>query len=235
MDFLAARQRREWLLIALVGALALTANLPGPLLASIGLDPRYLMAVLGLLVLLALFLYVRFFFFLIYALLAIGANIPDQWAQTLGLDRIVLILTLGAMVVLSLLNYKVKLLPSGLEAKGRTRRSHSPEGLKALLTAVEKGHIGNAGKVLAMNIDPNDTGDGGYAPLARAAERGDKSMIELLLNHGADIAMKDTHGKSALDYATQSGHAAIADLLKTRLAEATASANPTDVESKLGA
>ena len=78
MDIVRQKQIREWALLGLVGAMALVANLPPQVLREIGIESGLLMAIMGLMVVLALFLYVRFFFFLLYALLAIGANLPEK-------------------------------------------------------------------------------------------------------------------------------------------------------------
>jgi len=225
------RQRREWILIGLVGLLALLANLPAAALQSVGVDSRYLVAVLGVLVLLALFLYVRFFFFLLFSLLAFGANIPEQWAGALGIDRTVLLATLSMMVAMSLLNYKMKLLPSGLETAGSNGRTRSAQGLKALMTAVEKGHIANAGKVLAMNIELDMRHGNGHTPLTRAAELGDKAMVELLLRHGADAGIANAAGLSAAELALKGGHTELYVMLKPQPSD---TATTADQESKLG-
>jgi len=207
----------QWLLFLLVSLLAVVANLPAAWLATFGLDNRYLLGVLGLLVMLAFFLYARFSFFLIYALIAVGANIPGQWASALGIDQSILIITLLSMVVLSLLNYKIQLLPTGLEKSGVAERNQSSEGIKALLNAVEKGHLHHANKVLRANIDPNGIGENGQTPLCRAVERGDRAMVEFLLSHGADPALKNGRGETPLELAIRGGQPAIASLLKARL------------------
>lgn len=211
MDQLVARRRREWALIMLVGILALSANLPNDLLKSLAVDPRYLVAALGLLVLLALFLYVRFFFFLLYVLLAIGANIPDQWAEGLGISRGMLVATLAMMVVLSLINARTKLLPTGLQPKPRKR---SPEGIKALLHAIEKDNLVRAEAVLVMDVDPNLPGETGHTPLTFAAERGSLPLVRLLLANGADPHVPGPQGMTAAEFALKGGHAAVFEAIK---------------------
>ena len=98
MDIVRQKQVREWTLLGLVATMALVANLPRAALESIGIEQGLLMAMLGLMVVFALFLYVRFFFFLIYFLLAIGANLPEQWAASLGISQTPMLIALIAMV-----------------------------------------------------------------------------------------------------------------------------------------
>ena len=126
MNIVLEKRIREGALVGLVGTMALVANLPQHWLERIGVQADLLMAVLGVLVILALFLYVRFFLFLVYMLLIAGANIPDQWAAELGLSREALLATLIVMVAMSLLNYSAKLLPTGLEPKKRKKKQIPP-------------------------------------------------------------------------------------------------------------
>lgn len=206
MDIVKQRQLREWTLLALVGLMALIANLPASVPEFIGIERGVVMAVLGLVVVLALFLYVRLFFFLLYTLLAIGANLPEQWAQALNISQGPLLLTLIAMVCLSLLNYTVKLLPSGLEP---TQKKKNPEAIQVLLNAIDRGNPAYIRSVLRMDFDVNMLGEAGQTPLMRAAQRGDESMVELLLAHGADPGMSGTGG-SPSELARGAGHEALA-------------------------
>lgn len=129
--------------------MALVANLPRHLLDRIGVETGLMMGVLGLMVVLALFLYVKFFFFLLHALLAIGANVPEKWAAGLGISQAPLLAALIVMVVMSLLNYRVKMLPSGLESK---KRKQNPEAVQVLLNAIERGNISYVRTVLRKHL-----------------------------------------------------------------------------------
>ena len=64
MDIVRQKQVREWTLLGLVATMAVVANLPRSFLDAMGVEQGLLMAMLGLMVVFALFLYVRFFFFL---------------------------------------------------------------------------------------------------------------------------------------------------------------------------
>jgi hypothetical protein len=196
------------MLLALVALTALVANLPGKLLDPLGIRPGYLLALLGCLVVIALFLYLRFFFFLLYVLLAIGANLPAQWAEELGISQLLLLVTLVAMIGLSLINYAVKLLPSGLETSA-ARQKHSAAGTKALLAAIERGNAQQVRQILEMGIDPNQPGEAGLTPLMLAARSGQAMIVEDLLAAGADIGVTNADGQTARDLALGKGYPAI--------------------------
>lgn len=219
MDIVKQRRIREWTLLTLVGLMALIANLPPTALDSIGIERGVIMAVLGLVVVLALFLYVRFFFFLLYTLLAVGANLPEQWAEALHISQGPLLLTLISMVCVSLLNYAIKLLPSGLEPK---QKKKNPEAIQVLLNAIDRGNPAYIRSVLSMDFDVNLVGTAGLTPLMRAAQRGDDEIVDLLLRNDADPGLTGTGGSPAT-LARSAGHEALAtrleELLRQRQAE----------------
>lgn len=53
----------------------------------------------------------------------------------------------------------------------------------------------------------------GYTPLMDASKKGHIEKIRWLLEHGADVNIKDNEGKTALDIAQTKGFTEIADLL----------------------
>src|SRR3972149_543159 len=117
MDFLKARKRQEWALVGLVGLATVFALLTAELTEQWSIDRGYIAAVLGILLVIALFLYLKFAFFIMVALLVIGANVTDAWSDTLGISKLPLIIALIAMVGISLINYVVSILPTGLDYK----------------------------------------------------------------------------------------------------------------------
>jgi uncharacterized protein len=211
MDFLQARKYKEWALVGLVGIAALFALLPPGIAEQMSVDRAYIAAILGILLVIALFLYLKFAFFIMVALLVVGANITDNWSDTLGISKLPLIIALIAMVGISLINYVVSILPTGLEAKPRDK---SPEGVKAMFYAIEKDNLVYAQKVLSMNFDPNLLSDNGYTPLQYAAMRGNAQMVELFIRNGANVAVLSKDGESAMELALKLGHSAAADVLK---------------------
>ncbi|OHC70641.1 MAG: hypothetical protein A3H93_16895 [Rhodocyclales bacterium RIFCSPLOWO2_02_FULL_63_24] len=218
MDIVKQKQIREWTLLGLVGTMALVANLPPHILNSIGVEVGLLMAILGVMVVLALFLYVRFFFFLLYALLAIGANLPEKWADGLGISQTPLLAALIAMVALSLLNYGAKMLPSGLEPKQRKQNS---EATQVLLDAIERGNVAYIKTVLSMDFDLDTTDGEGMTPLMRAARRGDLGIVQMILKRGASASHPGPAGRAS-DIALQNNFPAVCECLKK--AEATEAA-----------
>ena len=211
MDFLQARKYKEWALVGLVCIATLFALLPPSIAEEMSIDRAYIAAILGILLVIALFLYLKFAFFIMVALLVIGANITDNWSDTLGISKLPLIIALIAMVGISLINYVVSILPTGLEAKPREK---SPEGVKAMFYAIEKDNLVYAQKVLSMNFDPNVLSDNGYTPLQYAAMRGNAQMVELFIRNGANVTLLSKDGESAMELALKLGHSAAADVLK---------------------
>lgn len=231
MDIVRQKQVREWTLLGLVATMAMVANLPRSILDNIGIEQGLLMAMLGLMVVFALFLYVRFFFFLLYALLAVGANLPEQWAQSLGISQTPMLIALIAMVALSVLNYTAKKLPTGLEPK---KRKENPEATQMLLDAIDKRNASYFKTLLTMDFDVDLAGPDGVTPLMKAAQKGDFKMVQMLIRRGAsalpegpagrasDVALKNNFPKVA-EFLTrvESVHAAAAEKQAAKPAPAT--------------
>jgi ankyrin repeat protein len=212
MDFLQARKYKEWALFGLVGLATVFTLLPLSVTEQLSINRGYIAAILGILLMFALFLYLKFALFIIVAVLVIGANVTDNWSDALGISKVPLIIALIAMVGISLINYVVSILPTGLEAK---RLEKSPEGIKAMFYAIEKDNLVYAQKVLSMNFDPNVLNDNGYTPLQYAAMRGNAQMVELFIRNGANVGILSKDGESAVELALKMGHTQAEQVLKT--------------------
>ena len=210
-DLLARIRVREWVLMGLIALTAILANLPSEFLEKYQLNPNYLIAALSCTVIFGLFLYLRFFFFLAVVLLIAGANMPEQIAERFNVSKVPLILALIVLVGISLINYVVKMLPTGLEPKPKAQ---SPEGVRAMFYAIEKGNLVYAQKVISMDFDPNLHHENGYTPLAYAAMKGNPQMVELFLRNGANPGMTTKEGDTPVELALRFGHAEVADMLK---------------------
>jgi uncharacterized protein len=211
MDFLQAKKYREWALVGLVSLATIFALLPPHIADELSIDRGYIAAILGILLVIALFLYLKFAFFIMVALLVVGANVTDNWSETLGISKLPLIIALVAMVGISLINYVVSILPTGLEPKPREK---SPEGIKAMFYAIEKDNLVYAQKVLSMGFDPNLLSDNGYTPLQYSAMRGNAQMVELFIRNGGSVSILSRDGESAVELALKMGHGEAADVLK---------------------
>ena len=223
MDFLQTKKYKEWALVALVSLATIFAVLPPDIAEQWSIDRGYIAAILGILLVIALFLYLKFAFFIMVAVLVIGANIADSWSEAFGISKVPLIIALIAMVGISLINYVVSILPTGLEPKPREK---SPEGVKAMFYAIEKDNLVYAQKVLSMNFDPNLVAENGYTPLMYAAARGDAKMVDLLVRNGADVNMISREGDTALELALRTGSAEVADLIKRHVRNSSPAKRP---------
>ena len=230
LDFLTKLRIRDMILTGIITIAAVLANLPQDYVEeTLGVSHSTLLAVLAISVVLGLFMYLKFFFFLAVVVLIAGANMPDQIAQGISdvtgvtISKLPVIIALVIMVGIGLINHVIKLIPTGLEPKPKER---SPEGIKALFYAIEKGNLVYAQKVLAMNFDPNLHHENGYTPLAYAAAKGHTQMVELLLRNGADASISTKEGDTPVELALRFGHAEVADLLKRARQEQIGNAAP---------
>ena len=218
IDFLTKLRIRDLILTGVITIAAVLANLPTEYVEeTLHVSHNTLLALLATSVVLGMFMYLKFFFFLAVVLLIAGANMPEQIAEGVNdafgitISKVPIVLALVVMVGIGLINHVVKILPTGLEPKPKEK---SPEGVRALFYAIEKGNVAYAQKVLAMNFDPNLHHDNGYTALAYAAAKGNAQLVETLLRGGADPSIVTKEGDTPVELALRFGHAEIADLLK---------------------
>ena len=212
LDFLTKLRVRDLILVGIIVILAVVVNLPQEYVEEVlGISRGTLVAVLGIAVIAGLFIALKFGLFVVVILLIAGANMPEQIAEGLSISRVPIVLALVALVGVGLINYMVKLLPTGLEAKPREK---SPEGVRALFYAIEKSNLVYAQKVLSMNFDANLLHENGYTPLAYAAMKGNPQMVELFLRNGADPSQTTKEGDTPVELALRMGHNEVADFLK---------------------
>jgi len=203
---------RDWLLVGIVGLLAIANNLPEQWTDLLSIDRHYLLAGLIAFVAVALIRYLKFTLLLVVILLFVGANLPDQLAKEFSFDPRIAILGLVVMIVASLSN-KVLRLPTGLEKSGRTQTVH---GAAALFTAILKGRIAVVQSLLSQGVNVNVRTISGKTPLMAASYKGYGDIVQLLIENGADAYAKDSKGDTALRIAVRGGYTRIVELLKTR-------------------
>ncbi|MDX2016641.1 MAG: ankyrin repeat domain-containing protein [Planctomycetota bacterium] len=116
-----------------------------------------------------------------------NVNVKNKWGQsplviasrTGELDKVRVLLDAGANV-----NDRDQ---TGTTALGMAAAAES--GLDVMKALIE------------AKADVNQADNDGITPLMKAADRGDKDKVILLLNHGARPELKDSSGKTALDWA----------------------------------
>jgi len=95
-------------------------------------------------------------------------------------------------------------------------------GGNALIPAAEKGHLDNVKLLLADGkVDIDHQNDYGYTALIEAVALRDGSevyqkIVRELLNHGADVSIRDNSGKTAEDYAKEKGYGNILKMLQEK-------------------
>lgn len=87
--------------------------------------------------------------------------------------------------------------------------------------AIRAENIENVRRLIDRGYDLNDQGVGiGFekrmTPLMTAASLGNKKIVELLLDHGADMNLRDNLGYTALHWAAYYNHGAVAEALVKR-------------------
>ena len=68
-----------------------------------------------------------------------------------------------------------------------------------LLDAVKRKNITEVKEVLSIGADVNSASDNGWTVLIWACHYGHTDIARLLIEHGADINIKNKNGKTALD------------------------------------
>ena len=85
--------------------------------------------------------------------------------------------------------------------------SHNPLRNQALHACIALGNSVEVARVLIeAGADVNATAAGGYTPLHLAASSGNREMVSLLLEAGANRAVPCDQGKIPADYARERGH-----------------------------
>lgn len=90
-------------------------------------------------------------------------------------------------------------------------------GYNALTGAVTSGHTEIVKWLLENGADPNYRYANNYSPLLNAAANGHLEILKLLIAHGADLHAKTNDGKTALAFAEERKHGAVADYLRAAI------------------
>ncbi len=201
---------REWGLVVVVMLMSLGANLPRGFAEQWGIDRKYLLGGLVVLVGISLVRYLKFTLILVVVILTVGANLPAEIAEELHVNADIMLFALVAMVVVSLASLMFKL-PTGLDDSGKTKRAH---GTVALFNAVLRGHVSVAQQLLKAGVNVNVRTMNGQTPLMAAAGKGYSDLVKVLVDGGADVNAMDGRGDTAHKIALESGYTRAAEILK---------------------
>ena len=91
---------------------------------------------------------------------------------------------------------------------------------KELLLAAERGNVDTIIKVCStFMVDVNFVRERHYSPLIKAAMKGHKDLVQLLLDRGAEPNMSNEYGSAPLHWAAQEGQKDVVQYLLDREAE----------------
>lgn len=197
-------------MVMMVAVISIAANLPESY--QVNFDRKYLLIALTVIVLFSLVKYLKFALILVVVTLTVGANLPEQMAREFNVNTSVMLFALIAMIIVSLANQAFKL-PSGLENRGKSKKSSGPGG-SALFSAIAKGRIPTVRTILDQGVNVNIRTRSDQTPLMFAAHKGYSDIVQLLIDRGADINARDKDGRNALMFASQKKYIRVVDILK---------------------
>jgi Flp pilus assembly protein TadD len=112
-----------------------------------------------------------------------------------------------------------KLAKALIALKGVSIDARYKDGTTALLLATNKNRVATVRYLLDLKANPNIGDRNGWTPLLSAADEGNREIVDMLLQRGADIHAR-LDGKSAATLAAEKEHFKLAEYLAKREAEA---------------
>ncbi len=153
-----------------------------------------------------------------------GGADPDRPADSAGGTPLLMVLGLGQLEVARLL------IARGADVRATTdgnmtslielASSSPPPGLRAEQVDLAQALIDRGVPIDARLSGPRTTA------LMMASIRGNKPLVQLLLQRGADPALKDNKGQTALSFALKKGHADVAEVLSVATSSAPSASAP---------
>lgn len=203
-------QNREWMLAGGVSIMALAANMPPAIQASIGVDRTILVVALGVILSILLLKHSRAMLIVAVGALFSGANLPDAVASQLHVNPNILLAALIALVIVVVINRFLNVLPTGEKTTYKTEH-----GLRMLGQAISAGRLNLIQTLVDANVDLNAAIPSGELVLNRAVASGNFEVVQMLVENGARVNGSDASGKP-LDLARKMGHRRIAAYLKAK-------------------
>src|SRR5437773_5278512 len=109
------------------------------------------------------------------------------------------------------------LLDAGADPRPASRQGGFTPLHSAVATDAGAVDIETVRMLLDNGADPNAKSQSGSTPLHTVGFTGDRESLDLLMRHGADLAIKNNDGKTAAEIARERGHK-IAERLSSRVA-----------------
>jgi len=117
---------------------------------------------------------------------------------------------------------------------GANLNTTTNDGDTALCVAIGNGEMDIAELLIKAKADVNlGRSYGGKTALMLAADRGNRDIVNLLLKARAALNEKDNNGRSASDYATQSGNTDVIKLLSQQVQDSPSKDLPNDYLASL--
>ena len=201
--------------------MSVAANLPREFSLLNGVDRKFLVAGLLIVVTIALVRYSRFVLVVTIFILAIGANLPRDIAEILNIDSRILLGSLITIVLLSLANRILKL-PTGLDKSQGFPVEH---GSIALFAAVSRRRAQTVRSLINSGANIDARSETGLTPLMMAGSEGYDEIVLLLKIKGADLNAVDAGGRTAVQLAMNAGHENTGAILKDKGVHATNTSN----------
>ncbi len=158
-------------------------------------------------VVIALFHYLQAVLLVSISMLAIGANLPREMAEGLGVSQTAMIVFLALLIGLTLANRVLHLLP--VNAHPDDADEFDPEntllleGAQArmrMMEAIAHGKVATLHRLLSTGTPVNFKMNGA-TPLHLATEKGYSGIVQVLIDHGADLLAQNAEGQTPLDLA----------------------------------
>jgi len=197
-------------LLLIVTFMSVAANLPREFSLLNGVDRKFLVAGLLIVVTIALVRYSKFALIAAIFILAIGANLPRDIAEILNVDSRILLGSLIAIVLLSLANRILKL-PTGLDKPQGFLTEH---GSVALFAAISRRRARTVRSLINTGANVDARSEEGLTPMMMAASKGYDEIVLLLKIKGADLNLVDVGGRTAIQLAMNAGHENTVAILK---------------------
>lgn len=199
----------EWLLIALIFALSIAANLPAEFPMPALVTRGALQALLLVLLAFVLVRYAPLSVVIATGMLLVGSGIPSLIAGHFQLGQWAILVLLGLFLSLSLARHMLK-----LHDQNELPNSGVSQSLQTLFRVVQQGNLAWTHRLIAMGADVNVRNEAGETPLMCAAAKGYADMVQILIQNGANPRLENNRGETALTIALMKGYTRIAESLE---------------------